>query len=145
MEYEGGLYGLPYALDNRVLYYNIDIMNTLKTTTDADWQATKAAKKADATISGKPSDLLDADGNVRAPETFDELMAYTELLTTQENGKITQLGFDVNVGNCMFVNFVWNLGGEFFEDGKPVVTTNEGVKRALKPGTKWRKSIPRRK
>ena len=131
MEYEGGLYGLPYALDNRVLYYNIDIMNTLKTTADADWLATKAAKKAGTTISGKPSDLLDADGNVRAPETFDELMAYTELLTTQENGKITQLGFDVNVGNCMFVNFVWNLGGEFFEDGKPVVTTNEGVKKGF--------------
>ena len=74
MEYEGGLYGLPYALDNRVLYYNIDIMNTLKTTTDADWQATKAAKKADATISGKPSDLLDADGNELEGEDVFELL-----------------------------------------------------------------------
>lgn len=131
MEYEGGLYGLPYALDNRVLYYNIDLLNALKESTDAQWQATKAAKKTNSTISGKPADLLDSSGNVRAPETFDELMAYTELLTTQENGKITQLGFDVNVGNCMFVNFVWNLGGEFFRDGKPVVSTDEGVKKGF--------------
>lgn len=131
MKYDGGLYGLPYALDNRVLYYNIDIMNTLKDTTDSDWTATKAGQKENTTISGKPADLVDEDGNVRAPETYDELMAYTELLTLQENGKITQLGFDVNVGNCMFVNFVWALGGEFFEDGKPVISTNEGVRKGF--------------
>jgi multiple sugar transport system substrate-binding protein len=129
MEYNGGLYGLPYALDNRVLYYNIDIMNTLATTTDADWTGTKAGKKANTTITGRPADLIGTDGNVRAPQTYDELMAYTELLTLQENGKITQLGFDVNVGNCMFVNFVWSLGGDFFDENeKPVISTNEGVK-----------------
>lgn len=131
MEYEGGLYGMPYALDNRVLYYNIDILNTLKTSTDDDWKNTKAGKKAETTITGRPADLVDGEGNVRAPETFDELMAYTELLTLQEKGSITQLGFDVNVGNCMFVNFVWNLGGEFFEDGKPVVSTNAGVRKGF--------------
>lgn len=133
MEYEDGLYGLPYALDNRVMYYNIDLMNALKDTTDADWTGTKAGKKADTTITGKPADLVGEDGNVRAPETFDELMAYTELLTlTDDSGKITQLGFDVNVGNCMFVNFVWALGGEFFDENeKPIVSSDPGVKEGF--------------
>lgn len=132
MKYEDGLYGVPYALDNRVLYYNVDILNQLKDTTDADWKATKAGKKSDTTITGKPSDLVGEDGNVRAPETYDELMAYTQLLTKEKDGKITQLGFDVNVGNCTIVNFVWAKGGEFFtEDEKPAVTTDPGVREGF--------------
>ena len=132
MTYEGNVYGIPYALDNRVLYYNIDIVNQLKDTTDEDWLNTKAGQKENTTITGKPEDLIDGNGNVRAPETYDELMAYQELLTVTESGQITQLGFDVNVGNFMFVNVVWSLGGTFFdESGNPVVESNEGVRSGL--------------
>ncbi len=132
MTYEGNVYGVPYALDNRVLYYNIDIVNQLKDTTDADWTGTKVGQKADTTITGKPVDLIDADGNVRAPETYDELLAYQELLTVTESGKITQLGFDVNIGNCKIENVVFANGGEFFDaDGNPIVTTDPGVRKGF--------------
>ncbi|MGF7142656.1 multiple sugar transport system substrate-binding protein [Anaerotaenia torta] len=129
MTYEEKLYGLPYALDNRVLYYNVDLLNELAGTSDADWLATKAAGKENSTVAGKPDDLVDDSGNVRAPQTWDELMAYQELLTRQQDGRITQLGFDVSVGNCMFVNAVWSKGGEFFDaDGNPTITTDPGVR-----------------
>lgn len=132
MTYEDKVYGVPYALDNRVLYYNIDLMNELVNTTDEDWIATEAAKQANATITGKPSDLVGTDGNVRAPQTWDELRAYQELLTKEESGKITQLGFDVSVGNSMFVNVVWNKGGEFFDEGgNPTITSDPGVREGF--------------
>lgn len=130
MTYEENVYGIPYALDNRVLYYNIDLMNALKDTTDEQWTATKVGKKDGTTITGRPADLIGADGNVRAPQTYDELLAYQELLTVQENGKITQVGFDVNIGNCMFVNVIWSNGGNFFDaDGTPTLETDPGVRK----------------
>lgn len=129
MTYEGNVYGLPYILDNRVLYYNIDIVNQLKDTTDADWTDTKAAKKDGSTITGKPADLIGEDGNVRAPKTWDELQAYQQLLTLSESGKITQLGFDVNIGNCKIENSVFTHGGNFFDaEGNPTITTDPGVR-----------------
>lgn len=135
MTYEDKVYGLPYALDNRVLYYNVDLMNELADTTDADWQATKAAQLTGSTITGKPADLVGEDTNVRAPQTWDELMAYQELLTKEDSGKITQLGFDVNVGNFMFVNVVWNKGGNFFDaEGNSTIATDPGVKAGF---TTW--------
>lgn len=132
MTYNGKVYGVPYALDNRVLYYNVDLMNALTDTTGEDWLNTKAAKQEGSTIKGKPADLVADDGNVRAPKTWDELRAYQQLLTKEENGKITQLGFDVNVGNCMFVNMVWNKGGDFFDgEGNSTITTDPGVKKGF--------------
>ncbi|MDF2842571.1 MAG: extracellular solute-binding protein family 1 [Herbinix sp.] len=132
MTYEEKVYGLPYALDNRILYYNVDLLNELANTTDDQWTATKAAGLEGSTITGKPADLVGADGNVRAPQTWDELQAYQELLTKQESGKITQLGFDVSVGNCMFVNVAWNKGGEFFDtDGNSTITTDAGIREGF--------------
>ncbi len=129
MTYEDKVYGVPYALDNRVLYYNIDLMNSLTASTEEEWLATEAAAQEGSTITGKPADLVGEDGNVRAPQTWDELRAYQELLTKSEEGKITQLGFDVNVGNCMFVNVVWSKGGDFFDaDGNSTITTDPGVR-----------------
>ncbi len=132
MTYEGNVYGLPYSLDNRIMYYNIDIVNTLKDTTDADWTGTKVGKKAGTSITGKPKDLIDANGNVRAPRSWDELMAYQQLLTLQENGKITQLGFDVKIGNFQIENVVWTHGGSYFDaNGKPIVSTDPGVRKGF--------------
>ena len=132
MTYEGNVYGIPYSLDNRILYYNIDLVNTLKDTVDADWTGTKVGKREGTTITGKPADLIDENGNVRAPRTWDELMAYQQLLTVQENGKITQLGFDVNVGNFKIENVVWTHGGEYFDgEGNPIITTNPGVRKGF--------------
>ncbi len=128
MTYEGNLYGIPYALDNRVLYYNVDLMDELKDLPDAAWTETKAAQKEGSTITEKPADLVDEEGHVRAPQTWDELHAYQELLTKRDGGKITQLGFDVGVGNMMFVNVVWNQGGDFFDaEGNPNLVGNPEV------------------
>lgn len=132
MTYEKKVFGLPYALDNRVLYYNVDLLNELSSTTDEQWIATKAGKQENSTITGKPTDLVGTDGNVRAPRTWDEFRAYQELLTKEDKGRITQLGFDVAVGNCMFVNAVWNKGGEFFDaDGNATLTTDPKVKEGF--------------
>ncbi len=132
MTYEGNVYGIPYSLDNRVMYYNIDIVNTLKDTTDDDWKNTKVGKKEGTTITGKPADLIGTDGNVRAPKTWDELLAYQQLLTKKEGGKITQLGFDVTVGNFKIENVVWTHGGEYFdENGKPIVDSDPGVRKGF--------------
>ncbi len=132
MEYEGQLYGLPYALDDRVLYYNIPLVDQLADTTDADWTGTVVGQKSGSTITGKPQDLVADDGHVRAPITWDELLAYQELLTVQNQGRISQLGFDVTVGNMMFVNTVWNQGGDFFTtDGTPNLVGNEKVKKGF--------------
>ncbi len=143
MTYEDGIYGLPYALDNRVLYYNIDLVNALADTTDPDWTATKVGKKAGTTITGKPGDLVGSDGNVRAPQTWDELLAYQELLTIQENGKISQLGFDVAVGNFMFVNVVWNKGGDFFDElGNSTITSDPDVKKGYETWNELTQTLP---
>ncbi|WP_312369651.1 extracellular solute-binding protein [Lachnoclostridium sp.] len=132
MTYKENVYGVPYSLDNRVLYYNIDIVNQLKDTTDTDWTNTKVGQKTGTTITGKPSDLLDENGNVRAPQTYDELLAYQELLTVYKSGKITQLGFDVNIGNFKIENLVFTHGGDFFDaEDNPMVSTNEGVKKGF--------------
>lgn len=39
------IYGVPYALDDRVLYCNVDIVNTLADTTDEDWLGTELLHK----------------------------------------------------------------------------------------------------
>lgn len=146
MTYEGNVYGIPYSLDNRVLYYNIDIVNTLQDTTDADWTGTKVGKKDGTTITGKPADLVGEDGNVRAPKTWDELLAYEELLTVTENGKITQLGFDVNIGNFKIENVVWTHGGEYFdENGKPIVNSDPGVRKGFEVWYDLANTLPQAK
>lgn len=146
MTWEGNVYGLPYSLDNRVLYYNIDLVNTLKDTEDADWTGTRVGKKDGTTITGKPADLIGDDGNVRAPKTWDELLAYQELLTVTENGKITQLGFDVNIGNFKVENAVWTHGGEYFDaDGKPTVSTDPGVRAGFEVWYELTHTLPQAK
>ena len=132
MIHEGKVYGLPYALDNRVLYYNRDLVDTLADTSDDDWLGTVAAEKDGSSIDGKPADLVGEDGHVRAPVTWDELHAYQELLTVQQDGRISQLGFDVTVGNMMFVNVVWNKGGSFFDsEGNPTIVGNDAVQNGF--------------
>jgi multiple sugar transport system substrate-binding protein len=131
--YKGGIYGVPFITDGRVLYYNKDIVNELKNTTDAQWQGTKIGKKQGTTIKGKPADLLDNNGDVRAPGTYDELGAYSELLTVRASDrKITRLGFDLSIGNNTIVNLIWTYGGSCFDAAqKPVVNSDPGVKKAF--------------
>lgn len=128
---EEGVYGVPWQTDGRMLYFNVEHLNELKNTTDADWLGTQAAEKGYG-ITGKPADLVgdvDWDGDevndVRGPKTWGELMAYAELLTQEENGSITRLGFHFDVGNNSILNLIWNKGGKVFdEDGNPIVVVD---------------------
>lgn len=119
--YNGGLYAVPFTMDGRILYLNQDHLNELKTNTEA---------------TGKYSDLIMDDGNVRPPKTFAELKDYSKWLTKYNGDKIVRLGFDNNIGNNSFTNYVWTQGGTFFNDqGAPIFTTNEGVKKGFET---WR-------
>ena len=133
-----GVFGVPWQTDGRMLYYNVEHVNELKNTTDAAWQNTKAGKNSKYGITGKPADLIgdvdwDGDGqnDVRGPKTYGELMAYAELLTKSSNNKIDRLGFHVDVGNNSILNFLWNIGGEVFENGKPNLENNALAKQAF--------------
>lgn len=133
VSYKGGVYGVPYATDGRVLYYNKDIVNDLRNTTNEQWRDTKSGKKPGTAISGKPSDLIDATGNVRAPKTYDELAAYSELLTLRNTDKrIIRLGFDVSIGNNSIMNLIFSHGGQCFDAAqKPIVDSDPGVRKAF--------------
>ena len=133
LTFRGGIFGVPYATDGRVLYYNIDIVNELLNTTDEQWRNTRVGRKQGTTIFGRPDDLLNENGNVRAPRTFDELAAYSELLTVRApNGNITRLGFDLGIGNNSIMNLVWTHGGSFFDENQnPIVDTNPGVRKGF--------------
>ena len=129
---EEGVFGVPWQTDGRMLYFNVDHLNELASTTDADWAGTQAADKG--YIDGKkPADLVgdvdwDGDGkkDVRGPKTWGELMAYAELLTKQSaDGTITRLGFHFDIGNNSILNLIWNKGGKVFDDnGKAIVYVN---------------------
>ena len=129
---EEGVFGVPWQTDGRMLYFNVDHLNELKDTTDADWLATQAAEKGYG-ITGIPADLVsdvdwDGDGvnDVRGPETWGELMAYAELLTKQDsNNTITRLGFHFDIGNNSILNLIWNMGGAVFNDQEePIIYVN---------------------
>ena len=131
--FNNGVYGIPFATDGRVMFFNKDIVNELINTDDEQWRNTKVGRKPGTSITGKPGDLLDSDNDVRAPRTFDELAAYSELLTIRNaDRRITRLGFDVNIGNNSIMNFIWAHGGRCFdEQQKPVIDTDPGVRKAF--------------
>ena len=130
LSYRDGIYGVPVITDGRVLYYNKDILNELIISTDQQWRETRVGQKAGTTIFGKPADLLDANGDVRAPVTWDEMAAYSELLTIRNAARrITRLGFDLGIGNNTIMNIIWTHGGRVFDDNqRPVVNTDPGVR-----------------
>ena len=101
--YAGGVYGVPFSIDTRALYYNEDQLR------DAGY--------------------VDADGNVVPPKTWDELAEYTTRLTRRDaDGRIERLGFTPSAGDSWLYMYGFLNGGRFMsDDGRTVMLNDPGV------------------
>jgi multiple sugar transport system permease protein len=105
--YGGQLFGIPDSADDRILYYNADILIR--------------------------EGFVNQDGTARPPRTWEELEDYAIKLTRRDkNGKITRLGFAPNFGNSWLYLYAWQNGGEFMSpDGRTCTMDSPAVVQAL--------------
>jgi len=80
------IYAVPWACDNRALYYNRDLL--------------------------RRASLVDENGDPLPPRDWDELKQYAIDLTEQEDERYTRIGFDPNFGNVWLYMYSWQAGGE---------------------------------
>lgn len=98
--YDGSLFAIPSSTDNRVLFYNLDLME----------------KHAERLIAAGCVDENDPT-KVGPPRTWEQLRAATEILTEfDENGKLVRAGFIPNYGNSWLYIYGWLNGGKFLSD-----------------------------
>ena len=92
--YKNNIYGIPVKVDDRILYYNKDLLIR--------------------------EGLVDKNGNAKPPETWKELEEYAIKLTKKNaKGRIKQLGFAPMFGNSWLYLYAWQNGAEFISpDGK---------------------------
>lgn len=95
--YQGKSYGVPFYVDNKALLYN---------------------KRLFAEAGLDPN---------RPPETWEELMEYSKLLTKRDSeGYLTQVGFVPTWNWASLVHYIWQSNGDVFnEDMTKVVFNNE--------------------
>ncbi|NLF39577.1 extracellular solute-binding protein [bacterium] len=97
--YEGNVYGIPCGADDRILYYNKDILIR--------------------------EGFVDGQGNARPPRTWEELEDYAVKLTTRDkNGNIVRLGFAPNYGNSWLYLYAWQNGASFMSPDGRTCTLN---------------------
>lgn len=108
--YEGKVYGIPYAADNRILYWNTRVF----------------AEKAD--------DLRKAglDPN-HPPRTWSETLAYSKVLTEfNPDGSLKRAGFIPNEGNSWLYLFAFQNNAEFMSpDGRRCTLNTPAAVEAL--------------
>ncbi|MFQ6131360.1 MAG: extracellular solute-binding protein [Armatimonadota bacterium] len=98
--YEGKAYAIPNNTDDRVLYYNEDLL--------------------------RKAGYVDAEGDVVPPRTWAELREYALRLTERdEEGRITRIGFIPNYGNSWLYLYGWQNGGRFMSDDGRTCTLND--------------------
>ncbi len=94
-----GIYGVPERVDDRALFYNKDLL--------------------------KRGGFVDAQGEARPPQTWDELSEMAVKLSEHNaRGGITRLGFAPNYGNAWLYLYAWMKGGEFMSPDRRRVTLN---------------------
>ena len=105
--YNNNLYGIPVKADDRVLFYNSDLLVR--------------------------AGLVDKNGNAKPPKTWKELEEYAVKLTkTDEKGRIKQLGFAPMFGNSWLYLYAWQNGAEFLSpDGKTCTMNSKATVEAL--------------
>ena len=104
--YQGRVYAIPNTTDDRILYYNEDLL--------------------------KREGLVDQQGRARPPRTWAELKDYARRLTKETGGRLTQLGFIPNYGNSWLYLYGWQNGGEFMSpDGRACTLDDPGIVEAL--------------
>ena len=106
-----GVYGVPEKVDNRVLFYNKDLL--------------------------KRAGYVDEKGEARPPKTWDELADMAIKLTEHDSsGNIKRLGFapgaSGNMGNAWLYLYGWMNGGHFMSaDGKRCTLNDPRIVDAL--------------
>jgi len=105
--YEGRVYAIPNSTDDRVLYYNEDLL--------------------------RKAGYVDSRGNVAPPRTWQQLREYALRLTERdEEGRITRIGFIPNYGNSWLYLYGWQDGGEFMSaDGRTCTLNDRRIVQAL--------------
>ena len=108
--YNGQIYGIPTAMDNRILYWN---------------KARFREKAAELRAAG-----LDPD---RAPQTWSELLAYSKVLTElDKSGRIVKAGYLPNFGNCWLYMYCFLANGDYMSpDGRTCTLYSTGSEEAL--------------
>lgn len=106
--YKGELYAIPSDTDNRLMYYNLDMLE-------------KHSKELIAAGCVDPNDPT----KVGPPTTWEQLKVCTKVLTEyDENGRLSQVGFLPNYGNSWFYIYSWLNGGSFMSDDGLTCTLN---------------------
>jgi len=97
--FQGKQYSIPWMGDSRFLYYNKDLFAA--------------------------AGLTDAD----APKTWDDLKKVADKLDKKENGKLSVAAFYPIIGNMSVQNWVYNAGGQMFDDRQfPMVNNETAIK-----------------
>ena len=91
----------------------------------------------------KEAGLVDEDGNIKAPATWDELYEYAEAATVIEGGKVVQNGLSIDWGSYFmaytYTACLQSLKGNIYEeDGKTLDFVSDEVKSML---TMWKKLV----
>ncbi len=86
-----GIFAVPSGTDDRALFYNKTLF--------------------------KQKGIVDAQGEAKPPQTWEELLADTKLLTENNaDGTYKQIGFIPNYGNAWLYIYSWQNNGEFMSD-----------------------------
>ncbi len=85
LTYNDDFYALPLSATTRVLYYNLDMFESL---------------------GYGPDDV---------PTTWDELQVMARQFDVVESGRIVRLGFDPTYGNATYHGWLWQTGEDFFD------------------------------
>lgn len=94
LTYNSDLYALPLSATTRVLYYNLDMFESM----------------------GYDIDDI--------PTNWDELHEMARVFDIFDDGDIVRLGFDPTYGNATYHGWLWQTGEDFFdEDLNPTLTT----------------------
>lgn len=105
--YRGRVYAIPNSTDDRVLFYNKDLL--------------------------KAAGFVDENGEAKPPANWDELKEYAVKLTVRDaQGNIERIGFIPNYGNSWLYLYGWQNGGEFMsEDGRTCTLNHSQIVEAL--------------
>ncbi|GIX06285.1 MAG: hypothetical protein KatS3mg115_0688 [Candidatus Poribacteria bacterium] len=105
--YEGKVYAIPNSTDDRLLFYNKDLL--------------------------KAAGYVDENGEARPPKTWEELKEYAVRLSKwDENGNLVRVGFIPNYGNSHLYLYGWQNGGRFMsEDGRTCTLNDPRIVEAL--------------
>ncbi|MDB6147065.1 MAG: sugar transport system permease protein [Spartobacteria bacterium] len=107
INHDRAVFAIPADVDDRGLFYNKDLL--------------------------KRAGYVDASGEARPPQTWDELAEMAVKLTEHdERGGITRLGFAPNFGNAWLYLYSWMNGGQFMSaDRRRCTLSSPPVVQAL--------------